>query len=420
MSNSPNTIAFVTLGSLGDLNPCLALGQELSRRGHNVKIVTTEFYRPKVERLGLDFYPMRPNWDPTAPDLIAQCDDLKRGPEILFRKVILPHLRDTYNDLLAAMHDVDLMVAGELVYAAPLVAEKLGLRWASLILSPCSFLSSHDPSVLVNAPWMKSVRRTGVWPYRALLNLARFGTRHWWDPVRELRKSEGLDPHCDPLTQDKFSPHLVLALFSEWLASRQPDWPEQTVQPGFVFHDHGHAQELYQPHLKDFLEAGDRPIVFTMGSTAVAHPGNFYRASIEAVQRMSARAVLIGATRDVQWISPDILSLPYVPYSEIFPFASVIVHQGGSGTTAQALRAGRPMLFVPWGWDQPDNAARVERRAAAVSIPKNEYSAPRAIRALRRLIADPEFSIRAAEAAAQIQSEHGLAESACHLEKLLN
>lgn len=415
----PKAIAFVTLGSLGDLHPCLALGEELKRRGHSVKIITTEIYRPKVERLGLGFCPMRPNWDLTSSYVDAQCQDLKRGPEVLFRKVILPHLRDTYDDLVAAIQGADLMVAGELVYAAPVVAEKLSLRWASLILSPCSFFSSHDPSVLVNAPWMMPVRRAGVWPYRVFLNMARLGTKHWWAPVRELRKKEGLDPNCDPLMRDKYSPHLVLGLFSSWLARRQPDWPKQTLQPGFVFHDHGQMESACQAHLRDFLGSGDRPIVFTLGSTAVAHPGNFYDASIEAVRRMSARAVLIGATKEMQRIAPNILSLPYVPYSEIFPSACVIVHPGGAGTTAQALRAGRPMLFVPWGWDQPDNAARVERRGAALSIPKNEYTAPQAADALHRLMTNPEFSTNAAAASAHIQAERGLAEAAEHLEGML-
>jgi UDP:flavonoid glycosyltransferase YjiC (YdhE family) len=95
-------VVFATLGSLGDLHPCLALGMELRLRGHRIKIITTEFYRKKVQQAGLEFCAMRPNWDPTAPSLIEQCEDLKNGPEILFRELILPHLRSSYDDLLAA------------------------------------------------------------------------------------------------------------------------------------------------------------------------------------------------------------------------------------------------------------------------------------------------------------------------------
>jgi rhamnosyltransferase subunit B len=100
--------------------------------------------------------------DPTDGEMIRQCEDLKRGPEILFRKIVLPHLRATYEDLLRAAAGADLMVSGELNYAAPLVSEKLGLRWVSAILSPASFFSAHDPSVMVNVPWLMHVRKALV------------------------------------------------------------------------------------------------------------------------------------------------------------------------------------------------------------------------------------------------------------------
>ncbi|MGA2729528.1 MAG: glycosyltransferase [Terracidiphilus sp.] len=153
-------ILFATVGSLGDLHPCLALALELQRRGHIPTIATIEYYRRKVESLGLQFLPIGPNMDPTDGEMIRQCEDLKRGPEILFRKIVLPHLRDTYQDLLEAAAAADLMVAGELNYAAPLVSEKLGLRWVSAILSPascatqagahigrCSILAGLEPGI---------------------------------------------------------------------------------------------------------------------------------------------------------------------------------------------------------------------------------------------------------------------------------
>lgn len=398
----------MTLGSLGDLHPCLALGAELRDRGVDVSIITTEFYRGRVEGLQLHFIPMRPDWDPTAPELVAQCDDLKKGPEVLFRKVILPHLRHTYEDLLVAIKGVDLMISGELVYAAPLVAEKLGLRWASLILSPASFFSMYDPPLLVNAPWMLELRKAGLLPYKALFNLAGLGTRHWWSPVRELRASEGLRRSCDPLMRDKFSPHLVLAAFSSWLGLPQRDWPKQTVQTGFLFHREAGKDKAIGMELDSHISSNGPPMIFTLGSTAVAHPGTFYETSLEAARQMGTSAVLIGATSTIEHVGPKVLSVPYAPYSEIFPKASVIVHQGGSGTTAQALRAGRPMLFVPWGWDQPDNAMRVERRGSALSVRKDQYSVSTAISTLERLQREPAFTSHARAAANHVSQEPGL------------
>lgn len=405
-------VLFATVGSLGDLHPCLALALELQRRGHSVTIATIEYYRSKVESLGIGFLPLRPDMDPTDREMIRQCEDLKRGPEILFRKIVLPHLRETYQDLLEAAAGADLMVAGELNYAAPLVAEKLGLRWVSAILSPASFFSAHDPSVIVNVPWLIHVRKAGWRAYRAVFNLGRRGTRHWWDPVRKLRRDEGLRPDCDPLFRDKFSPDLVLAMFSPLLARSQPDWPRPTRQTGFVFFDqHGPNAEADRK-LAEFLSISDPPVVFTQGSTAVHSPGDFYEVSAEAARKLGWRALLVGTDAVPGVPSPGILALPYAPYSQVFRSAAVIVHQGGSGTTGQALYAGRPQLIVPFGWDQPDNAMRVERLGVGIHLPRSAYSVNSATAALERLLTEKQFSERAAQVGEQVRAEAGLT-SAC-------
>ena len=416
----PKRILFATIGSLGDLHPCLALALELSRRGRRVTIASTEYYRRKVESLGIAFQPIRPDWDPTDPEMVRQCEDLRRGPEILFRKFLLPHLRDTYRDLLQAAADADLMIVGELNYAAPLVAEKLQLRWASAILSPASFLSAHDPSITVNVPWLIHVRKAG-WPaYRAVMNAGRLGTRHWWNPVRQLRREEGLRPACDPMFRDKFSPDLVLALFSRLLARKQPDWPTQTLQPGFVFFDGQASNAEIDLKLEAFLAHPEPPVVFTQGSTAVHAPGGFYEVSARATEKLGLRALLIGATDPAVIRSPRICALPYAPYSQVFPRAAINVHQGGSGTIGQALRAGRPQLVVPFGWDQPDNAARVERLGAGIHLPRSAYSVSSATAALERLLHEARFSDRAAQIGTEIQAEDGLGSACDALESLLN
>ena len=411
-------ILFATIGSLGDLHPCIALGLELRRRGYQIVIASTAAYRARVESLGLGFHAIRPDWQPSDGALIAQCEDLKTGPQVLFRKLILPHLEHTYTDLLAAARSTDLMIAGELVFAAPLVAEKLGLPWASAILSPTSFLSAYDPSLLVNAPWLLKLRRAGWHVNKAALEMGMRFTRHWWKPVRDLRQKEGLRPECSPLTRDKFSPHLVLALFSRSFAEPQPDWPESTVQTGFVFYDGQSSGTREEDQLRAFLDEGEPPLVFTLGSTAVNHPGSFYESSMPAVRRLGKRAILLGVPEEIGKATGDILSLPYAPYSQVFPRASVIVHQGGSGTTGRALRAGRPMLIVPYGWDQPDNAVRVERLGAALMVPRAKYAPETSVAALSRLLNEPDFTWNASIIGKKLAKEDGLTR-ACDAAELL-
>jgi rhamnosyltransferase subunit B len=415
----PNWIVIATIGSLGDLHPCLALALELGRRGHRVTIASTEYYRGKVEELGIEFHSMRPNWDPTDQELIRQCENLRRGPEILYRKLVLPELRATYDDLISVAAGADLLIAGELVYAAPLVAEKLSLRWVSGILSPFSFFSSQDPSILVNAPSLIHLRKMGWRAYRAGLNLGRLATWHWSNPVRDLRRELGLRTDCDPLFRDKYSPDLVLALFSRWLAQPQLDWPRQTIQTGFVYFDRQKAEDAPSTELTAFLAAGHAPIIFTQGSIAVHHPGSFYEVSIEAAKRLGRRAVLLGAKTMAEASSSQVLVLPYLPYSQVFPHGAVNVHQGGSGTSGQALRAGRPMLVVPYGWDQPDNAARIQRLGAGLHLARTNYSPDTTTKALHRLLHEPHFARRAAQVGAAMKEENGEALACDAIEAVL-
>lgn len=414
-------ILFATIGSLGDLHPAIALALELRRRGHLVTLATTEHYRSSITALGFGFHALRPNWDPTSTELIARCADIKRGPEVLIRELVLPHLNDTYDDLFAAALDADIMLAGELNYAAPIVAEKLQLRWASMILSPVSFFSAHDPSLLVNAPALIHLRNAGGLVNRTIINLSRLVISHWWRPVRALREREGLPEGCDPLLRDKFSQWLTLALFSRHFAQSQPDWPGSSIQPGFVFYDRPEMEATLADALEHFIEAGgdDGPIVFTQGSTATHNAGNFYEIGAETARQLGRRAVLVGPSKQPVLLGPQTLAVPYAPYSWIFPRACVNVHQGGSGTTAQALRAGKPMLIVPYGWDQPDNALRVERLGAGLHLPRKRYSVQSASIAIRRMLDDSRFRERSSAVGERIRAEDAITMACCAIEKVL-
>ena len=152
--------------------------------------------------------------------------------------------------------------------------------------------------------------------------------------------------------------------------------------------------------------------MFTQGSTAVHNPRDFYEISRNAARRLRRRALLVGTSAGCEEDTGDVLMIPYVTYSHVFPRASVIIHQGGSGTTGEALRAGRPMLVVPYGWDQPDNAYRIERLGAGLHLPRNKYSVDAATAAIKLLLDDTQFSTTSAELASRMRDEDAIG-SAC-------
>jgi len=346
--------------------------------------------------------------------LLKHIMDKKKGSEYVIRQVIFPHLRDSYEDLTQAAQGADLLVTHPITYAGPLVAQKTGIRWVSTVLAPISFLSDHDPCVLAPAPWLAKLYPLGL---AGVINkLGKSAMRSWSDPVRKFRVEIGLPPGAEPIFEGQHSPELVLAMFSELLGKPQPDWPPNTRVTGFAFYDRLEKAEGLTPELARFLDSGPPPIVFTLGSSAVMDAGDFYRQSAASAAELGRRAVLL-IGRDPRNAHgeplPDgVIAADYAPFSEIFPRASAIVHQGGAGTTAQALRSGRPMLFVPFSHDQPDNAARVIRLGVARQIDRTEYRAKKVAAELRKLLDDPSCADKAQEAGRKIRSEDGVS-AAC-------
>jgi UDP:flavonoid glycosyltransferase YjiC (YdhE family) len=109
----------------------------------------------------------------------------------------------------------------------------------------------------------------------------------------------------------------------------------------------------------------------------------------------------------------------YAPYSAIMPLVSAVVHQGGIGTVAQTLRAGKPMLVVPWAHDQPDNGYRLKRMGVGDVLPRHQYTAARAANALKKLLTGPHLS-QAVKIAAAINQEDGLTAACDRVEAFLS
>jgi UDP:flavonoid glycosyltransferase YjiC (YdhE family) len=420
-------ILLTTLGSLGDLHPLLAIGLELQQRGHVVRFCASETYRAKIQGLGFGFDPLRPDATPenvSMAHLVKEIMDPRKGTERLLCDLVLPHLEATYTDLFQAVTGppaIDLVVSGELVYAAPIIAEKLGIRWASYITAPMSFFSAHDPPVLPPFPkFSQFLRALGPGANRAAIRLIKLVTRKWSEPIRQLRARLGLSPGKDPIYEGKFSPQLVLAIFSSVLASPQPDWPPNTIITGFPFYDGPTGEHTLPPQLAAFLEAGEMPIVFTLGSSAVLDPGRFYIESADAARQLKRRAVLLlGRNPPPTPLPEGIIPLGYIGFSKLFPRAAAVVHQGGVGTTGQALRAGCPTLVMPYNFDQPDNAARLVRLGVGRVISRRSYTAQRAAAELKTLLHESSYRRNAVEIGHRMQKELGAVVASEALERLL-
>ena len=422
-------IVFAVFGSLGDMHPMNALGIELKKRGHHVIFATMDFYREKIETLGFEFRPLRPHLVPDDKELARKLMDAKSGSEMLLRQLILPYLRPMYDDLTAAVADADLFISTEVVFAAPSVAEKTGIKWITTTLAPGTFLSAYDPFVPPTALWLRHLRFLGKGFHGAMFGLVRKWIDSWFEPYREFRREIGLSDGRNPLFEGK-SDLLNLAMFSKVLGKPQPDWAKSTLQTGFCFYDGQDDYGSISEDLQNFLEAGEPPVIFTLGSAAVLDSRDFFEESARAAGILGKRDVLLyGIYNEPPKIAESeelgvgserqIMAVPYAPYSQVFPHAAAVVHQGGIGTTSQVLRAGVPHLLMPYSHDQPDNAARCERLGVAKIIAREKYNGESAAKILRELLADESYQTNAAEAAKIVQSEHGTKVACDAIEEIL-
>jgi rhamnosyltransferase subunit B len=423
-------IVLTTFGSYGDLHPYMAIGLALQARGHRATIATSAVYGPKIASEGLGFHAVRPDLPEPAQfeAMMPRITDPRNGTKFVFRELMMRPLRETYTDLAPVIESTDALVTHTLSFAAHLHAERTGITWISTVLQPTAMMSIYDPPVFASRPLLKSLRGMGPLVWRPLFKFARYYVKRWFDPLATLRSEVGLASTLrHPFFDSQYSPQLNLALYSRVLSEPQPDWPPNTTITGFPFFDRSEAGDAMPEALTEFLDNGPHPIVFTLGSSAVMDAGDFYQISLEAAGRLGQRAVLLigdgprkaPSTSMPESRSGSVCVCGYAPYSALFPRAAAIVHQGGIGTTGQALRAGKPMLVMPFGQDQPDNADRIVRLEVGTTIPRSRYTVDRATASLSKIMNDQSYAVRAEDVAARVREENGADSAADAIEALL-
>lgn len=409
-------LAFASIGSLGDLHPMLAMACAARDRGHEVVVAAAPGYEANVARAGVEFHPLRPEI-PEDAESLAYYFDLKRGPRRLLRDMVFADVAATHEDLCGAARGADLLVVGELLYTAPIVAADEKIPWLNVILAPTSMLSATDPCVLAPAPWLHKFRHLGPWLHRLAYSFGRIEGRMWASGYYRFRRSLGLPAGANPIFDAKHSPFGTLAMFPDFLAAPQPDWPANTLQAGFPFYHQGGDVEV----VRDFLKSGSPPVVFTLGSIVAHFEPSFYQAAAEAAQILGRRAILLtGRNAAVPQNLPEsILAVNYAPLHSILPHACAVVHAGGIGTCAEALRAGLPSVVIPYSFDQPDNAARLRRLGVAEVLSRSAITARNLATKLERLLKTPAATSAASRLAGRINPQKALDKALDKMESLV-
>jgi len=403
------TIILSSLGSRGDCHPLLALGLRLRDVGHTVRFAVPGYFADDRRNAGFVTVVL-------AGDLYAAMAPFEQAlygggsPIDQFRLIIthdvMPHMEARVAQLRTLCANADLLVASGLHIPASIVADLTGMPWASVLFSPLSvpsaFIEPIQHQLPIPSGIQRQLTRLSWMAGAALLSSVADG------PINSYRTGLGLPPRHEQLLLGACSDRLVALAASPALVPPPPDWPPQVRMTGFCFWD---APTTWSDPALDAFCATDQPIIaISAGSMAPAVPTAFrafYRDSAAAARAIGARMLIIGAPSDPELHGDAIYVTPYAPFSAVYPRCQAVINHGGIGSIAQALRAGVPLLAVPWGLDQVYNAGQVVRQGAGRSISARAYSARRATDALHALLTDPTYRRHSQRLQEQIGREDG-------------
>lgn len=305
-------------------------------------------------------------------------------------------------NLIREGHRPDLMMSPCTVFGARLLREKYGIPLVTVHVQPAVIISAHEIPVLF--PGMHHLHKLPLALKKWLVRLPNPADKFSGPAVRTECLRQGVPPPKNLWWDWAESPDGILALFPDWFARPQPDWPEPLFQWDFPLEDIAQERPL-SAEVLDFLASGDKPIVFTPGSANI-QARRFFEVAFQAVSALGRRAVFV--TRQLDQLPPNlpssILPVEYAPFSALVPHASAFVHHGGIGTLSQGFSAGVPQLIMAMAHDQPDNAHRLEKLGAGIGLTTRTFTPKRVQAALHRLLTEPGYQQAAKHCQEKIQA----------------
>lgn len=416
-------VVLATAGSLGDLYPVLSVATSLEDLGVETRLLLAPDQCDVARSWGLLATPV----GPTRAQICAGLGKTEDEVAAAFFRNPMPFLRRVTRSTMAeVMPEIELACVGAscvsgtlLTFGAAFAAEKAGLPYVPLLLQPMLSWSALDPprgpgfDLMARSPQNPMTRGWNRALRGAITSALTLGLR---GPANGVRTQMGLPPFLGTPLLDIGGARvpLRLGLWSDAFARVPRDAPPGLRAVGFPRRPLGELGDDVQA----WLDAGPPPLVVTLGSIAQTLGGAaFYDRAVRLARAMGLRALVLHGKAAAPHAAPDVLSLPAAPHGPLFPQAAAILHHGGMGTTAEALRAARPQIVVPIGGDQPDNAARLVKMGVAVSLTPKRVTPERALPMVRALLDRFDYGA-ARDLADHITAEDGARAAALQLAQI--
>jgi rhamnosyltransferase subunit B len=380
-------VVLATLGTAGDVQPFVAIGKHLRAHGHRVELLSNPVFAELAAEAGLEFTPVGSAEDHRATFSHHFTWHAVNGFGVMWRYLARPAIPQALARLEALRGERGLVVLySPFLMPAPRIAqEDWGLRAVSAWTAPAMVPNLQPPLCVTSlripawVPGVLAAAAVRALDRRKMQPLAR-------PAVESARSSRGLPPLDRSIFLDWLhSPLLSLALFPDWFAAATPDWPRPHCHAGFPFY--AGEDSALPDSLETFLREGEAPVVITAG-TAMRGARRYFETAIDACASLGLRAVLLAREPGEvpEALPPFAIHARWAPLVTLLPRTRAILHHGGIGTLAEALRAGVPQLVLPRAYDQFDNAMRLEQLGVGMQLDPQNLRAARLAVALHRLL----------------------------------
>ncbi|MBT3373041.1 MAG: glycosyltransferase family 1 protein [Rhodospirillaceae bacterium] len=383
MTRTPVLLSCV--GTMGDLMPVLATGRLLIGAGHEVEIMANEVFRSAIEASGIAFHAIggRAEFDAFVGG--AAWQDRDSGWAAFLREGIRPCLAPAARRVeeFAALHkDRCLIVPNNYSYGARWAARAHGLPLVNLAIQP-GMLRGMEPSQQLGKDLLPGEKVS----YWRAMRAAEDYLFHTYG-----RTGGGPTAGLGHLFQDggpNKSDENFIGLFPYWFERPGDDWPAHLHLSGFPLIDIGIVVPL-APEVEAFLKAGAPPVALFCGSF-MQEATLFFQRGLDACRANGRRSLIISRyPEDLPADLPDdCLVVAQAPFSQLLPHFCAIIHHGGIGTIAQSMAAGLPQLVIPLRFEQPDNAACMQRLGAGRVVPL--ANSDQATEVFSDILVDPEI-----------------------------
>lgn len=409
-------VCFFTLGTRGDVQPYVALGRELIKEGHQATICAGESFRQLVESNGIDFVP-------TTSDLIAIAASPEgkailehpiRNFKLALRctsEVINPAYRKTLEEFYTAAAAADVIIYHPKALGAVDIALKRGIPCVSMPPVPITFPVSEFANLAV------TTKNLGKWLNKATYRVNKIAERSQINLINDFRtkvlrlpkRKAGIYTFADGRKEIPTVYPLSKALFPE-----VKSWDGHVFMPGFFFLDH--EDKTLSKDIEQFLSAGKPPVAVTFSSMPLAQPARFLEKLRVALRTTGNRAIFLTGNSGLECKGDDLIfTVKSAPHSLLFPRVKGVIHHGGVGTMAAALRAGKPQMMIPFSGDQPFWAKRLYRLGYSLKpMREKEVNSAELVRTFTEM-ENFEVLRRADEIAAIISSENAAADTVKYL-----